>query len=453
MAQAGRRAFSLLSLPAPILVDAAAPAPLNLPRARPFDAHTANVMRWWHDRQLLSARVADAQTAIVNSRTTADVDSAALCAIYDNLSSIYQFTLTVEQTWAAIFAYLSAHGSTLVSFPEFISCWTLLVPLVYEYNCPEPAVPLAVAAYGSGSLVFETVCLAYLRITLLQQLTTFGQLVGAERPANPIDVVRSAKLIVRTIIDNVLPLHFPTRMHNESFLLSSHFYQNYLGPMLVAQHCHLLGMREYNRTKEEGSEAELCRGELRSAALFATAAKALGVVHSSGFCTDELTGALLLHRRALACMLLAQALLRLERNIELEAAEFITYEGERETNDLTWLVVEAFYCARSAVVLCGSACASVYEKACSRASTMYGVVLPPEPPSMTPTIVAALRASAGRSRATEWQRELSSVFISSSIKSSGGVRVVAKHGRPSSNVISIGAKRRTFVIECEYDIK
>jgi hypothetical protein len=405
--------------------------------------HNSTVARWWRDRALLGEQVRNVQTETLHAR-----DVGAAGRLYHQLAATLQAALAVERHWQTIFHGVYARGSAFRTRPAFVPRWCVLGPttaaLVYEFGAP-PA-DVHEVEHASASLVFESVCMAYLRCALQQQMATLANQCaepGMPGEAELLTFLLRALGALRELCDSTLPLHFELRNGTEPFLLAAHFYRSYLARLVSAQHCWLLATHEHRRDEPLGA-----------AALFAHAARQLEAAQRTPYGAPALLGALALQRRSLALMTLAQALSAAERETVLESP--LVYVGARPTEvvDYQALAVEAYYCARAAYALNARAepVRRQYESIAQRLQSMYGAVLPADSAYDVPAATAAELRMHGATKSADWRREYGQITIEARIQP-GARALHATHKVPTSSVVSVGAERRHFVLACFYELK
>lgn len=467
----GRRVYLLLALPAPVLHNGAL-APLRTPQAlNAHDKeHNEHVQRWWRDREHVSLLVRKVQTATLLGAA----DTANPASLYRQLGEIAALVRTLAAVWEQVFYYAYTRGSWLRSAPEFVPTWQLLTPLsaflAYEFGARIEPSAVRECTYSSPSIVFESICIAYLQLALEQQMATLAHVAlrtdarehGVLLPTSEqiVGTLRGARAVAKQIVEKVLPLHFELRDGSEPFLLTPHFYRQFVGRLLVAQQTYVQAMALHDACTPDSV--------LSAAALFAHSARSLIAARETAYANTELLGALAMHRRAAALMALASALHMCESQSALE--NLLAYErnGIVEMGEPNYqaMAVEAFYCAREALALMSTAVPmqTQYERIGERLTLMYNSILPPLPPSaaLAPTTITELRtrrAAVVPGKDSVWRREFGNICIEAKFAEGEDTsdlcraRATALHQMPISSTLNIGGVRRHFVITCSCSVK
>lgn len=307
------------------------------------------------------------------------------------------------------------------------------------------------AEHASASLVFESVMIEYLRTALRQQCALFDGLLGG---GNGVLYLRAALGNVKCIITQLLPLHFETRVGNESILLAAHFYHHFVARLLRAQICHALALGNHMVAAKQTDLTvdERCARFATSAALFAEAFTVLESASHTQYCNTDMIAALAQQRRASALITLAMAFQTAEK--EAAARNFLVYAGQKPPDASLAAAIEAYHCSRAACALTAGVhvIKELFLEAGTRGRTIYELILPPaaldDPPA---AVVADVLRSGGATRVPDWSNEFDQIEIKGYFGSSQCV-VTAEHACPRGRVVSVGTGRRRYAIWCEIKI-
>lgn len=458
MVDVGRRAYLLFSLPAPGLeTSAIVITPLTVPHA--IDAedkrHNELVVQWWQQRRFMGAAVRNVQTeTVAQLPSTADECAAGL---YDKVAQVYGHALSVGRQWASVFNNLYKRGSTFRTAPEFVSRWCTLGPTqlgaVYEYGACRV---LTEIEHSSLSIVFESVCMAYLQCALLQQMSTLAY-VARRHAAAPaasgtllptefeiVPLLRRAIDLLKTLVNDTLPLYFEARNGTEPYLMAVHFYRAFLSRLLAAQMTWLTATFEF----QVGSVSSL----INSAALFAHSSRTLAAAQRTPYAEADLLGEVAAHRQSSALITLSTALHNADKISALEPV--LDYGGMQsdELTDFRALAIEAFYCARAAYALTPSVktVQQQYERIARRLCSMYATTVPDPPVYDLPFLIIHELRRCGATNDDVWKREYGQVVIEVRLCATQQL-LMAVHAKPSSGVVGVGSKKRYFVIDSLYN--
>lgn len=455
MTDVGRRAYLMCSLPAPA-IDNTLMAPLQS-----ADTQLNNrLVCWWAGRRDLCTAVRNLQTATLRKEKS-------LVDLLKQLHIILQCTTALETEWLAIFRTLYARGGTLPVYSEFIPRWCILAPIevhiIYDYDRDHAHVvpPVSEITQHSAALIFECVGLALLQAALLQQMATVTQMLERSDEANAllvkptnmqaIELLRRALSVLKQLVEETLPMYADTRTGDDTFLLSQHFYLQCVGRIMRAQLCHALALEQHTAMAGESAAKSML---IDAAALLAQSAALLGAATLTPYVDRTLITSLAQYRRATALLTLAQLFSMGEREPETDTP--LEYDA-RVQGDQRAQAVEAYYCARAAVVLACSvrSMQNCFADTGDRLQTIYGINVP------NPSTIAAgppqhvveqvLSAAVGRTDDAQWCAEFGTIELSvefECIESS----IVAMHAPQRSNILGRGSVRQ-FLLKSAASMK
>lgn len=445
MTDIGQRAYLMCALPAPALTSSEA-APLQT-----TDVQMNNrVVCWWSGRRDLGAYVRNVQTATLRKELT-------LVELFKQLTIAYQSAVALWQEWQRIFQTLYARGSTVQVYTEFVPHWCILTPahahLVYDYarDHVRAVPPIGETEHANGSLIFESVCLLYLQAALLQQMASVTQMLERSteadaqallvKPTNrhAIEHLRAARKVLKLLLEDTLPLYAATNNGSDTFLLSSHFYLQCIGGIVVAQQCHAHALEQHAAMANENSTKSLL---IDAAAYLAQSSALLSAVALTPYVNRRLIISLAQYRRATALLTLAQLFSMCEREPLTDAV--LTYAGTEEAWDQRAQAVAAYYCARGALALAYSveSMKRCFADTAERLRMIYGITVPggsilsSAPPQHV--IDDVLSSAVARTSDSAWRSEYGTIALTVEFECEQASVNVPLHSARSTNILTIG---------------
>lgn len=465
MTTVGRGATLLFSLPVPALA-AGSTVPFYIIDPRDAADRTLNecCSSWWRTRLALTNALLTVQERTLTVATTEEDAFPAASELASELGVALQLATHNAQQWANLYRELYKRGSAWRARCTFVPRWTVLGPvlcfLVYDFGRLSVDVACCEKTHESASLAFEGVMMGYLQAALQQQLATMlnlllrqGLATTAVTDAQVVELLQRARATLKDVVENKLTLHSALLDGTESFLLSAHFYQHFLLRIIYAQQHMVEAACMYIRSTR--TETADVAGLLCSAGLFALSSRVLGAAQRAGYCDIHLLGGLAFSRQSSALITLALALHTADK--QMTPCGVLTYtHALRVTDsvpDYRAMAIEAYYCARASVALTPDIEAGrrIFERVSLRLKSMYGAILPADPPLLPPHVAYEIRRSGG-TRVVNLRRDFGRITIETQL-SNATTSLEMLHPQPTSEVLSVGMERRTFVIKAACDVK
>lgn len=453
MTDVGRRSYLLLSLPAPV-TDRNPIAPLQIDDA---PKHNNVARRWWQERTLLNEKVRALQTL-----TLSKTERPTTAVLYVRAAEALQQCDTTLALWLDVFHTVYARGTSYVPEQLYITRWVTLAPVqdytLYAFDDLPKARPTE-KIHAMASLVFETVCMQYLRVALLQQCALFAHLVhqrdgGDDQvPDEPQvgNLLRTGITVTRELIEQVLPLHFATYNAQETFLISNHFHLHFVWRVLRAQIAYN-GALSWHRGLDTDTDGDSARIDvcLASAALFSHSSRLVDAIRRTPYANQTLTGALAQYRLACSLSCMAQALHTADKcGLGKHVLKYVA--GTPTSGDhCAALGVEAYVCARAAhaLVITAKPFAQLYADITERAKQMHKLTVPADLGAPDARVAEEVRLTGGATTVPQLAQEFGHISIT--VKFRSNVRGAhANHVYPSLKVITLNRYEREF--EIDYD--